>query len=65
MKLPATDMSVYDQNQVIMSLNQILSIQSGATGSNNAKRWLMVPGKYNQIASVTNSEMDSLCLLIL
>lgn len=50
------DMSVYDQNQVIMSLNQIFVDTVRATGSNNAKRWLMVPGKYNQIASVTNSE---------
>lgn len=49
------NMSVVKENAVIMKLNQIFVDTVRATGSNNAKRWLMVPGKYNFIDSVCNT----------
>lgn len=49
------NMTVVKENQVIMKLNQIFVDTVRATGSNNARRWLMVPGKYNYIDSVCNA----------
>lgn len=49
-------MTVLEENQVIMDLNQRFVDTVRATGSNNAQRWLMVPGKYNYIDSVTNEK---------
>lgn len=48
-------MTVVEQNEVIMMLNQLFVDTVRATGSNNAQRWLMVPGKYNYIDSVCNT----------
>ncbi len=47
-------MTVVEENQVIMALNQIFVDTVRGTGSNNEKRWLMVPGKYNYIDSICN-----------
>lgn len=51
-----TGMTVLEENQVIMKLNQIFVNTVRGTGSNNAKRWLMVPGKYNYIDSICNEK---------
>lgn len=48
------NMTVAEENQVIVKLNQIFLDTVRATGSNNAERWLMVPGKYNFIDSICN-----------
>jgi len=48
------NMTVVQENEVIMALNQIFVDTVRGTGSNNEKRWLMVPGKYNYIDSVCN-----------
>lgn len=48
-------MTVLQENQVIMKLNQIFVDTVRGTGSNNARRWLMIPGKYNFIDSICNS----------
>lgn len=53
-EVKGNNMSVVKENTVIMKLNQIFVNTVRATGSNNAKRWLMVPGKYNYIDSVCN-----------
>ena len=42
-------------NKEIMKLNQIFVDTVRATGSCNAKRWLLVPGQYNMISPVCNS----------
>ncbi|MDO5294328.1 MAG: cellulase family glycosylhydrolase [bacterium] len=42
--------------QVIMNLNQIFTNVVRATGSNNAKRWLIVPARYTNIDVTTNKE---------
>lgn len=47
-----------EQTQIIMQLNQIFVDTVRASGSNNAKRWLMVTGKYNTIYSVTNKNCN-------
>lgn len=47
-------MTVIEENAVIMKLNQIFVNTVRETGANNAKRWLMMPGKYNFIDSVCN-----------
>lgn len=52
------NMTVVEENQVIMKLNQIFVDTVRATGSNNAKRWLMMPGKYNYIDSVCNTKNE-------
>lgn len=49
-------MTVVQENQVIMALNQIFVDTVRGTGSNNEKRWLMVPGKYNYIDSICNEK---------
>lgn len=49
-------MTVVQENQVIMNLNQIFVDTVRGTGSNNEKRWLMVPGKYNYIDSICNEK---------
>ena len=40
--------------KVIMNLNQIFTNVVRNTGSNNAKRWLLVPAKYTNIDATTN-----------
>ena len=47
-------MTLAEENAVIMDLNQIFVDTVRATGSNNAKRWLVVCGKYNYIDSLVN-----------
>lgn len=47
-------MSNKEQTQIIMQFNQIFVDTVRSTGSNNAKRWLMVTGKYNTIYSITS-----------
>lgn len=49
-------MSLAEENKVIMDLNQIFVNSVRATGSNNAKRWLVVCGKYNYIDSLVNTK---------
>lgn len=51
-------MTVLEENKVIMELNQIFVDTIRKTGSNNAKRWLVVTGKYNFIDSVTNEQNE-------
>ncbi len=41
-----------------MKLNQIFVNTVRKTGSNNAKRWLMVPGKFNYIDSICNEKNE-------
>ncbi len=48
-------MSLAEENGVIMELNQIFVDTVRGTGSNNAKRWLCVCGKYNVIDSLVNA----------
>ncbi len=50
------NMTVVQENNVIMKLNQIFVDTVRATGSNNEQRWLMMPGKYNYIDSVCNTK---------
>ncbi len=49
-------MSLAEENKVIMDLNQIFVDTVRGTGSNNAKRWLVVCGKFNYIDSLVNSK---------
>lgn len=42
--------------EVIMNLNQIFVNVVRSTGSNNAKRFLSVPGRYTNIANTTNPQ---------
>lgn len=48
------NMTLAQENAVIMDLNQIFVDTVRATGSNNAKRWLVVCGKYNLIWALVN-----------
>lgn len=50
------NMTVVEENSVIMKLNQIFTDTVRATGSNNSERWLMMPGKFNYIDSVCNEK---------
>lgn len=50
------NMTTAEENAVIMKLNQIFVDTVRGTGSNNAQRFLMVPGKYNFIDSVCNEK---------
>lgn len=50
-----TEMNLAEENAVIMDLNQIFVDTVRATGSNNAKRWLTVCGKFNYIDSLVNT----------
>lgn len=52
------DMTVVEENHVIMKLNQIFVDTVRGTGSNNEKRWLMVPGKFNYIDSICNEKNE-------
>lgn len=49
------NMTLAEENAVIMDLNQIFVDTVRATGSNNAKRWLVVCGKYNTYDSLVNA----------
>lgn len=42
--------------RVIMELNQIFVDSVRQTGSNNARRWLVVPGRYTNIVNTTKTE---------
>lgn len=53
-EVKGSSMTVVEENQVIMRLNQAFVDTVRGTGSNNEQRWLMVPGKYNFIDSVCN-----------
>jgi len=57
-EVQASGMTVPEQNQAIMKLNQIFVNTVRKTGSNNAKRWLMVPGKFNYIDSICNEKNE-------
>lgn len=57
-EVQGSNMTVVEENQVIMKLNQIFVDTVRATGSNNEERWLMVPGKYNYIDSVCNTKNE-------
>lgn len=50
------NMTLAQENAVIMDLNQIFVDTVRATGSNNAKRFLVVCGKYNLIWSLVNED---------
>lgn len=54
-EVEGTKGTVPEQNQKIMALNQGFVDTVRATGSNNARRWLMVPGKFNYIDSICNT----------
>ena len=47
---------IVKDTQVIMELNQIFVDSVRATGSNNAVRWLSVPGRYTNITNMTREE---------
>jgi len=47
---------IVKDTQVIMELNQIFVDTVRATGSNNAQRWLSVPGRYTNIINMTREE---------
>lgn len=49
-------MTLAEENAVIMQLNQIFVNMVRGTGSNNAKRWLVVCGKFNYIDSLVNAK---------
>lgn len=55
-EVKGVDMTVVEENAVIMKLNQIFVDTVRGTGSNNEQRYLMVPGKYNFIDSVCNEK---------
>lgn len=48
-----SDAGIKKDMQVIMELNQIFVDTVRATGGNNAKRWLSVPGRYTNIVNTT------------
>lgn len=43
-------------NDIIMDLNQIFVNVVRSTGSNNARRWLSVPGRYTNVEAMTNEK---------
>ncbi len=49
---------IIKDTQIIMELNQIFVDSVRATGSNNAQRWLSVPGRYTNITNMTREEAD-------
>lgn len=49
-----SDAGIKKDVQAIMELNQLFVDTVRATGSNNAKRWLSVPGRYTNIVITTN-----------
>ncbi len=53
----ATADVLYD-NPIIMNMNQIFTNVVRSTGSNNAKRWLSVPGHYALPSAVTDSRYN-------
>ena len=55
-EVQGVNMTVVEENAVIMKLNQIFVDTVRETGSNNEQRFLMVPGKYNYIDSVCNEK---------
>lgn len=48
---------ILQDTQRIMELNQIFVDTVRGTGSNNAVRWLSVPGRYTNIQNMTNAEV--------
>lgn len=48
--------TVEQDTAVIMELNQIFVDTVRATGSNNAERWLSVPGRYTNITNTTKAK---------
>lgn len=55
-EVQGTNMTLAQENAVIMNLNQIFVDTVRNTGANNAKRWLVVCGKYNMIWSLVNED---------
>jgi len=53
----ATEEGMKKDTQVIMEMNQIFVDTVRATGSNNAQRWLSVPGRYTNIDAMTDEEI--------
>lgn len=53
----ATEEGMKKDTQVIMEMNQIFVDTIRATGSNNAQRWLSVPGRYTNIDAMTDEEI--------
>ena len=51
-----SDAGIKKDMQVIMELNQLFVDTVRATGGNNAKRWLSVPGRYTNIINTTKEE---------
>ena len=51
-----SDDGIKKDMQVIMGLNQIFVDTVRATGGNNAKRWLSVPGRFTNIVNTTKEE---------
>ncbi len=51
-----SDAGIKKDMQAIMDLNQIFVDTVRATGGNNAKRWLSVPGRYTNIVNTTKEE---------
>ncbi len=51
-----SDDGIKKDMQVIMELNQLFVDTVRATGGNNAKRWLSVPGRYTNIVNTTNEK---------
>lgn len=50
-----SDAGIKKDVQAIMELNQLFVDTIRATGGNNAKRWLSVPGRYTNIVITTNT----------
>lgn len=53
----STKEGMIKDTQVIMEMNQIFVDTVRATGSNNAQRWLSVPGRYTNIDAMTEEEI--------
>jgi len=51
-----SDAGIKKDMQVIMELNRLFVDTVRATGGNNAKRWLSVPGRYTNIVNTTKEE---------
>lgn len=55
-EVQGVNMTLAQENAVIMNLNQIFVDTVRNTGANNTKRWLVVCGKYNVIWSLVNAD---------
>ncbi len=55
-EVKGNNMTVPEENAVIMELNQIFVDTVRTSGGNNSQRWLVVCGKYNYIDSLVNEK---------